>query len=304
MLANALFLDPNPRAMRGYAEQDFLRLTPDGSNVSAVVAGLCEKPASKDELLSFVRSLPEQDVVDVGAIGTPRGDVMLEVMESFGGGQQHREAALLSDGTLRVLAIGAALLSVGPGALVVFEVIDNGVHPSRAKLLLQRIHQVANERDLRVLLTTHNPRAPRRNAHRGHRRRGGVLSRPGNRVEASSNTSSDLGDYAGLVAQGPLGFLATSGRLEHALKARQGAEVRAESARVDQGDRLMICVVDTSVLCELLRVPGRMGASREVETHLESKVENRETLVLPLVVLFETGNHIGNVKDGTGRRSM
>jgi hypothetical protein len=65
----------------------------------------------------------------------------------------------------------------------------------------------------------------------------------------------------------------------------------------------MICVVDTSVLGELLRVPGRMGASREVETHLESKVENRETLVLPLVVLFETGNHIGNVKDGTGRRS-
>ena len=129
MLGDALFLDPNPRAMRDYASRDYASLTPDGSNVSALVATTCAKPETKALLLSFVRSLPEQDIVDVSTIEAPRGDVMLSVTETFGGVETPREATLLSDGTLRVLAIATALLSVKDGALVVIEEIDNGVHP-------------------------------------------------------------------------------------------------------------------------------------------------------------------------------
>jgi len=74
---------------------------------------------------------------------------------------------LLSDGTLRVLAISqrdealcaiaAAMLSATEGSLVVIEEIDNGVHPNRAKHLLASIRDIAEQRKLRVLLSTHNP---------------------------------------------------------------------------------------------------------------------------------------------------
>jgi predicted ATPase len=62
----------------------------------------------------------------------------------------------LSDGTLRVLAIAATLLSVNSGTFVIIEEIDNGVHPSRADNLVKQIREIALERKLRVLITSHN----------------------------------------------------------------------------------------------------------------------------------------------------
>jgi predicted ATPase len=87
----------------------------------------------------------------------PRGKVMVQLQESFGATERYCEAALLSDGTLRVLAIAAAMLSATEGSLVVIEAIDNGVHPSRAEHLLTSIRAIAERRNLRVLLSTHNP---------------------------------------------------------------------------------------------------------------------------------------------------
>jgi predicted ATPase len=128
-----------------------------------------------------------------------------------------REAALLSDGTLRALAVAAALLSVQEGSLVVIEEIDNGVHPSRAQMLLVNIQEIARDRQLRVLLTTHNPAlldaipsdavpdivACYRDPEQGDSR----LVR-----------LEDLESYPELVAQGPLGRLVTKGILDRFLK--------------------------------------------------------------------------------------
>ena len=57
---------------------------------------------------------------------------------------------------MRVLAIAAAILSAPPG-LVVIEEIDNGVHPSRAAQLLNQVSRIAKARNLRVLISSHNP---------------------------------------------------------------------------------------------------------------------------------------------------
>ena len=56
---------------------------------------------------------------------------MIELTETFGGTETVFDATLLSDGTLRVLAIAAAVLSAPEGSLVVIEEVDNGVHPSQ-----------------------------------------------------------------------------------------------------------------------------------------------------------------------------
>ena len=94
---------------------------------------LCQDTARKERLLSFVKSLPEQDIVDIRFVETPRDEVMVQLVENFGGRERTMDADSLSDGTLRVLALAAFLLTAPAGSLLVVEELDNGIHPSRAR---------------------------------------------------------------------------------------------------------------------------------------------------------------------------
>jgi ABC-type branched-subunit amino acid transport system ATPase component len=231
-LTSTLFLDPNPKTMRGWAYADAHALSPDGANVSSTLKQLCAS-GQKEAVLEFVRALPEQDIADVDFLSTQRNEVMVRLTETFGGRREARDAAVLSDGTLRVLAIAAAVLSVAEGSLVVIEEIDNGVHPSRARMLLDAIYRIAKSRGLRVLLTTHNPAladaTPRAAI-------GDVIANYRDVATGRSNLQrlADLDDYAALVAQGPLGFLLSSGTLDRYLKQR-----KTEQERERQGQEVL-----------------------------------------------------------------
>lgn len=225
LLANTLFLDPRPSAMRDYSFKTETRLRDDGANLSAVVYRLCQRPEIRQRLIDFVASLPEQDIKAVDFIETPRNEAMLKLTESFGGRDRSVEAPLLSDGTLRVLSIAAALLSAPAGALVVIEEIDNGVHPSRAGGLLRNIQSVASERGLSVLLTSHNPAlldalpieaVPK------------VLFCYRDPDEGDSRLVqlAQLPDFPELIAQGALGHLMTKGVLERFVKYRPRGDER------------------------------------------------------------------------------
>ncbi len=65
---------------------------------------------------------------------------------------------------------------------------------------------------------------------------------------------------------------------------------------------MSICLVDTSAFCELLAVPQMDARHGEMVALLKSKLEARETLLLPMVTILETGNHIGQHGDGRQRR--
>jgi predicted ATPase len=229
-LTETLFLDPSPRRMRQYSFIVDSALKGDGSNLSSVLFELCERRGGKDAVLDFVRSLPEQDFHDLGFVRTPRNEVMLQLGESFAGRHRTWDAPVLSDGTLRVLAVAAALLSARPGALVVVEEIDNGVHPSRARMLLENIERIATARRLRVLLTSHNPAL--------------VDTLPADatphivycyRDPAGGDSRlvrlEDLPNYPELVARGPLGELMTRGILERMVKDQRSPEERKHAAR-------------------------------------------------------------------------
>jgi predicted ATPase len=228
-LASTLFLDPNPKEMRSYAYADEHALRGDGSNVSSTLKFLCDR-GDKEAILTFVRKLPEQDIADISFLTTPRNEVMVRLTETFGGRAELRDGAVLSDGTLRALAIAAAVLSVTEGSLVVIEEIDNGVHPSRAKLLLDTLYDIAKARRLRVLLTTHNPALADATP---------LVAIPdvvANYRDVATGRSSlkqlsALDDYAALVAQGPLGFLLSSGTLDRYLKTRRDDAERARQAQ-------------------------------------------------------------------------
>jgi len=171
-LQNIVFLDSLPCNMREYVDKADNKLTYDGSNISAVIYKLCndkkknEESKNKKALLDFIKSLPEQNISDITFIETnpnsentetSNDDVMVQLVETFGNNKKPMAASLLSDGTLRVLAIGALLLSAPEGTLLVIEEIDNGVHPSRINNLLQQIQEIATDRKLQVLITSHNP---------------------------------------------------------------------------------------------------------------------------------------------------
>lgn len=65
---------------------------------------------------------------------------------------------------------------------------------------------------------------------------------------------------------------------------------------------MSICLIDTSVFCNIVGVPGRNQQRSEVFARLRELVEQRTVLLLPLVVILETGNHIGQLSDGNLRR--
>lgn len=227
-LTGSLFLDPSPRRMRQYSFIVENTLKGDGSNLSSVLFELCERRQQKSDVLAFIRELPEQNFRNITFVRTPRNEVMLRLTESFGGRSQTWDAPVLSDGTLRVLAVAAALLSAPEGSLVVIEEIDNGVHPSRAGMLLENIERIATERGLRVLLTSHNPAL--------------VDTLPAEAtpdivycyrdpVEGDSRLVrlEDLPSYPELVARGPLGQMMTRGILERMVKNPPDPEERRKA---------------------------------------------------------------------------
>ena len=66
-------------------------------------------------------------------------------------------AVSASDGTLRFLALVAALLSRDSGRTYFFEEFDNGIHPTRLHLLLELVQKACREQSVQVIGTTHNP---------------------------------------------------------------------------------------------------------------------------------------------------
>jgi len=64
-----------------------------------------------------------------------------------------------------------------------------------------------------------------------------------------------------------------------------------------------ICLLDTGILCELLEIPGRCQRREEIAAELTRKIKSRESLLLPMSAIVETGNHIGQIRDGRQRRA-
>ena len=227
-LQNILFLDPVPQRMRNPSFADDKKLRGDSSNLSSTLFSLCGKPDQKQAVLDFIKDLPEQHITDIDFLHGPRNDMLLKLEETFGGKSQWRDASVLSDGTLRVLSVAAALLSASEYSTVVMEEIDNGIHPSRANALLTNVQKIAKDRKLAVLITSHNPAL--------------LDALPATAVpdvvfcyrdpddgDSRLVRLEDLPNYPDLVARGPLGRLVTQGVLDRMVKSAESAEDRQKA---------------------------------------------------------------------------
>ncbi len=220
-LQKIFILDPVPGHMRDYTALSEQLLT-DGSNIAGVLAGLegNRKTQVEQTLTHYLRALPERDIKRIWTepVGKFQTDAMLYCEEGWKTDATHEiDARGMSDGTLRFLAIVTALLIREPGSLLVIEEVDNGLHPSRAHMLVDMLKTLGKERHIDIVVTTHNPALLDA---------AGMTMLPfitvAHRDDATGYSLltllEDIDQLPKLMAGGSLGRLSSEGRIESALK--------------------------------------------------------------------------------------
>ena len=155
ILASIRFLDLEPSSMRQAAFPGNTVLGDGGENLPTVLREICADEKRQDTLAQWTRELTPMDVQDFDFPTDPTtGLVQLVVRETNG---RSVSAYSASDGTLRFLAMLAALLGTNPAGVYFFEEIDNGVHPNRLWLLLDLIENQTAKGGIQVVTTTHSP---------------------------------------------------------------------------------------------------------------------------------------------------
>ncbi len=128
-------------------------------------------PAAWERLTELVVGLVETNLVEMtfseGRLPDSRlVDVMVALVEQVGSREFTAPAQVMSDGTLRYLAIVVSLLSLRSdqpvGALpvrrtLVVEEIENGLFPNQGARVLDLLRSEAMDQDVRLVATTHSP---------------------------------------------------------------------------------------------------------------------------------------------------
>jgi hypothetical protein len=175
-LASPSVFDPIPRLMRRYERRTETQLARNGYNISPVLYNLSiDRPVylkpeaagppkriivnQRDilgRILNRIAQLPDEAFAKFDFIRMPKvGDLMFGF--KLTNQDETIDARLLSDGTLRALAILTALETSKGGSRLILEEFDNGVHPSRVPIMAAALFDCAARNKLHVIATTHNP---------------------------------------------------------------------------------------------------------------------------------------------------
>ena len=154
LFSNVQHVAPDPERLRGYSDARLVqRMGDHGEDFAALVRTICQDAEAKDAYLAWLRQLRPEEVDDVGVLSGAVGEPLFMLRE---GGREF-PAPVLSDGTLRFAAIAAAFFQPDMPRLMTMEEIENGVHPSRLRLLVELLRSQAETRGVQVFATTHSP---------------------------------------------------------------------------------------------------------------------------------------------------
>lgn len=209
----AYFLDITPSRMRDYAPRHMTELGLEGENVSALAWTICQDADAKADLVDWLTELCAPELVDIDFAKTDLGDVMLVLVETGG---RRIPARSLSDGTLRFLGQLLALRTAPPGSLLLIEEIENGLHPTRAHLLVEAMEAATSARQVQVIATSHSPlvlNALSREA----LRKTVLVARPPDSPGSVLRHLQDLPDFDAVCDRNGVDRMITSGWLERAL---------------------------------------------------------------------------------------
>ena len=224
-LRRVFILDPIPSHMRSYQPLSE-KLQTDAANIAGVLAALPDERKKEVEttLTNYLKKLPERDIGRVWTepVGKFKTDAMLYCEEDWTADEEPTIVDLrgMSDGTLRFLAIVSALLTLEEDSLLVVEEVDNGLHPSRAQVLVNMLRELGKKRRIDVIVTTHNPAMLDA---LGSRMVPfvTVAHRDGKTGESRLTLLEDIEQLPKLLASGSIGRLSTQGKIEAALHTEE-----------------------------------------------------------------------------------
>ena len=148
------FFDLSPEIMRRPAFPGQVVLGDRGENLASVLQAVCQDAERKQTLIRWLQELTPMDAKGLEFAPDPIGRIHLMLVEGDG---RRSSAYSTSDGTLRFLAMLAALLGPEPARFYFLEEIENGIHPTRLPLLLDLFERIAIERNIQIVATTHSP---------------------------------------------------------------------------------------------------------------------------------------------------
>jgi len=152
LLSDAQSLDPAPEVLRGYATSPTARRMGErGENFPAIVAAVMKKQATADAYSAWLKELTP---VEFDEVLTVPG-ALKEPLFAFRLNRETYPAPVLSDGTLRFAALAAAFFQLDLPRMLMIEEIEDGIHPSRLRLLVELLRSQAGRPQ--VMATTHSP---------------------------------------------------------------------------------------------------------------------------------------------------
>ena len=147
-------VDPSPAVLRQYSSTSKVRrMGENGENFAALVQAIRDSEDGGARYLGWLRQLSSAEAQEIvilqGALGEPM----------FALKQRGRAfaAPLLSDGTLRFAAVAAAFFQPDRPTVLMIEELENSIHPSRLRLLMELLRAQAAEGGIQVFATTYSP---------------------------------------------------------------------------------------------------------------------------------------------------
>ena len=148
------FLDFQVEVLRQYSQnQNVKRMGDRGEDFAALVKGLVSEPDTKEAYLSWLRELVPSEIDDVVILEGALGEPLFAIKD----GANEFAAPSLSDGTLRFAALTAALFQPDAPSALLIEEIENGIHPTRLRLLVELLRSRAAKGESQLFVTTHSP---------------------------------------------------------------------------------------------------------------------------------------------------
>ena len=152
-LSNFQQLDPIPTLLRDYSQaQTVKRMGERGENFAALVKTILADEGARSAYVSWLSQLTPTQPDGVEVLSGALGESLFAVKER---GVVY-PAPILSDGTLRFAAIAAAFFQPDMPDVLTIEEIENSIHPSRLRLLVELLRSQA-KREHQIMATTHSP---------------------------------------------------------------------------------------------------------------------------------------------------
>jgi hypothetical protein len=151
---NTQRIEPVPSTLREYSiPQSVRRMGEHGENFAALVKTIISDPAAKSGYLSWLQNLTPTEVDDVLVLEGALGEPLFALKER----NVEYPAPVLPDGTLRFAAIAAAFFQPDMPDLITIEEIENGIHPTRLRLLVELLKTQSIQTGRQIIATTHSP---------------------------------------------------------------------------------------------------------------------------------------------------